>query len=232
MYYDGFVVKRPNDVYYLSGKFDAMNLKLICMATSILVLLVSCSQYEIRELDYEDRLVDEGDLLEMPSFERTQEVCKRTVLALQRAEILSGISAQLKGIASAKDNIVAHGQTCYVEYHADCINCGSRKVKDCYYAESVSVAWSQLEHRREDLMRQADRLRKDSQQHYAQCAAYLKEATPEHAVEIHLSGLEPPLFAPTPILPVDMSETYDALILATGVVLAASADAYIQAKYN
>ena len=198
----------------------------------LFVFLVSCSRYQVRELDYDDRLVDEEELLEMPAFERNQEVCKRSILALQRAEILAGISEQLSQLAAQKDRVVAHGQTCHVEYQADCINCSSRRVKDCYYDESVSEVWSQLEYRKKDLMQQASRIREDGQKHYAQCSAYLSNATADHALEVHQSGLEPPLFAPTPILPVDMSEQYDALILATGTVLAASADAYIQAKYD
>ena len=81
-------------------------------------------------------------------------------------------------------------------------------------------------------MQQAERIRGDGQKHYAQCTAYISNGAADQALEVHLSGLEPSLFAPTPILPVDMSEQYDALILATGIVLAASADAYIQAKYD
>ena len=184
-------------------------------ATALIALLVSCSKYQVRELDYADRLVDEEELLEMPAFERNQQVCKRSVLALQRAEILANISTQLSRIAGSKDRLVTNGRTCHVEYQADCINCSSRRVQDCYYDESISEVWDQLEYRKADLMRQASRVREDGQ-----------------ALEIHLSGLEPPLFAPTPILPVDMSDQYDALILATGIVLAASADAYIQAKYD
>lgn len=201
-------------------------------ATALIALLVSCSKYQVRELDYADRLVDEEELLEMPAFERNQQVCKRSVLALQRAEILANISTQLSRIAGSKDRLVTNGRTCHVEYQADCINCSSRRVQDCYYDESISEVWDQLEYRKADLMRQASRVREDGQKHYAHCAAYLSEASAGHALEIHLSGLEPPLFAPTPILPVDMSDQYDALILATGIVLAASADAYIQAKYD
>ena len=209
-----------------------MKSSLLVVVTALVVLLVSCSKYQVRELDYADRLVDEEELLEMPAFERNQEVCKRTILALQRAEILANISAQVSRIASAKDKVVTNGRTCHVEYQADCINCGSRRVQDCYYDESVSEVWDQLEYRKADLMRQASSVREDGQKQYAQCSAYLSNASAEHALEIHLSGLEPPLFAPTPILPVDMSEEYDALIFATGIVLAASADAYIQAKYD
>lgn len=209
-----------------------MKSSLHIVVTALVVLLVSCSKYQVRELDYADRLVDEEELLEMPAFERSQEVCKRTILALQRAEILANISAQVSRIASAKDKVVTNGRICHVEYQADCINCGSRRVQDCYYDESVSEVWDQLEYRKADLMRQASSVREDGQKQYAQCSAYLSNASAEHALEIHLSGLEPPLFAPTPILPVDMSEEYDALIFATGIVLAASADAYIQAKYD
>ena len=207
-----------------------MKLLFLPLVTVLFALLVSCSKYQVRELDYDDRLVDEEDLLEMPAFERNQEVCKRSILALQRAEILAGISAQLSQLAANKDRVVAHGKTCHVEYLADCINCSSRRVQDCYYDESVSEVWNQLEYRKKDLMQQAERIRGDGQKHYAQCTAYLSNATADHALEVHLSGLEPPLFAPTPILPVDMSEQYDALILATGIILAASADAYIQAN--
>ena len=209
-----------------------MKSSLLVVVTALVVLLVSCSKYQVRELDYADRLVDEEELLEMPAFERNQEVCKRTILALQRAEILANISAQVSRIASAKDKVVTNGRICHVEYQAHCINCGSRRVQDCYYDESVSEVWDQLEYRKADLMRQASSVREDGQKQYAQCSAYLSNASAEHALEIHLSGLEPPLFAPTPILPVDMSEEYDALIFATGIVLAASADAYIQAKYD
>jgi hypothetical protein len=209
-----------------------MKLLFLPLVTVLFALLVSCSKYQVRELDYDDRLVDEEDLLEMPAFERNQEVCKRSILALQRAEILAGISAQLSQIAAAKDNVVTNGKTCHVEYLSDCINCSSRRVNDCYYDESVSDVWHQLEYRKKDLMLQASRIRDDGQKHYAQCSAYLSNAAADHALEVHMSGLEPPLFAPTPILPVDMSEQYDALILATGIVIAASADAYIQAKYD
>lgn len=202
------------------------------IVAALIVLFVSCSRYQVVELDYDDRLVDEEELLEMPAFERNQEVCKRSILALQRAEIMANISVQLSQISTAKDRVVANGQTCHIEYRADCINCSSRRVQDCYYDESVSEVWNQLEHRKNDLMQQASRIRDDGQKHYAQCTAYLSNASADHALEVHLSGLEPPLFAPTPILPVDMSEQYDALILATGIVLAASADAYIQAKYD
>ena len=200
--------------------------------TATTALLVSCSKYQVKELDYADRLIDDEELLAMPAFERNQEVCKRSVLALQRAEILANISAQLSRIADAKDRVITSGRTCHVEYQADCINCSSRRVQDCYYDESVSEVWDQLEYRKAGLMRQASLVREDAQKHYAQCSAYLNDATADHALEIHHSGLEPPLFAPTPILPIDMSEQYDALILATGIVLAASADAYMTAKYD
>ena len=55
-------------------------------------------------------------------------------------------------------------------------------------------------------MQQAERIRGDGQKHYAQCTAYLSNGAADQALEVHLSGLEPSLFAPTPILPVDMSE--------------------------
>ena len=213
-------------------KGPVMKPSLLLVFTAIITLLGSCSKYQVKELDYEDRLIDDEELLAMPAFERNQEVCKRSVLALQRAEILANISAQLSRIARAKDRIVTNGRTCHVEYQADCIHCGSKRVEDCYYDQSVSEVWDQLEYRKADLMRQASRVRGDGQKYYAQCAAYLSDASADHALEIHLSGLEPPLFAPTPILPVDMSEQYDALILATGIVLAASADAYVTAKYE
>ena len=52
--------------------------------TAITALLVSCSKYQVKELDYADRLIDDEELLAMPAFERNQEVCKRSVLALGR----------------------------------------------------------------------------------------------------------------------------------------------------
>ncbi len=76
------------------------------IVAALIVLFVSCSRYQVVELDYDDRLVDEEELLEMPAFERNQEVCKRSILALQRAEIMANISVQLSQISTAKDRVV------------------------------------------------------------------------------------------------------------------------------
>ena len=95
----------------------------------------------------------------MPAFERNHSL-QTGVLALQRAEILANISAQLSRIADAKDRVITNGRTCHVEYQADCINCSSRRVQDCYYDVSVSEVWDQLEYRKADLMRQASLVRR------------------------------------------------------------------------
>ena len=126
-------------------KGPVMKPSLLLVFTAIITLFVSCTKYQVKELAYADRLIDDEELLAMPGFERNQEVCKRSVLALQRAEILANISAQLSRIARAKDRIVTNGRTCHVEYHADCIHCGSKRVQDCYYDESVAkygISWS------------------------------------------------------------------------------------------
>lgn len=208
---------------FLGLRFDyesgfVMNVKTLSKVFWIgcCVLMTSCARDPVTRPQQDwsiplvvyGRMLDEETLAEMPSYERNQEVCKRTDAAFRRVDLLNDIEDRIAVLGAELNDLHRESHECRTVKVADCINCTPYRIEQCSYS-AEHFMWDSTKKNRDKLIAEykaGNRIHLDA---HRACVDYIvtEGLTKDEVFTLHKSALEPPKFLPTPTYPeLEMAE--------------------------
>ena len=154
------------------------------------------------------RMLDEKTLAGMPSYERNQEVCKRTDAAFRRVDLLNDIEDRIAVLGVKLNDLHRESHECRAVKVRDCINCTPYRIEQCSH-NAEHFMWDSTKKNRVKLIAEykaGNRIHLDA---HKACVDYIvtEGLTQDEVFALHKSALEPPKFLPTPTYPeLEMAE--------------------------